>query len=282
MKINYPTPIGTYPGHRISLKDKQAHLYHYTTFDSFVRIWLYQRLLFSPLSKMNDLQEKSVRSSSCSVNCFQLLSAYDKIRRDYKQISLTMDYDSYIKGCMSPVMWGHYADKCNGVCIELDPLKLSFPKNSLHRPIHYITTLDHFTSIPSNIKGIGDIDLFIHKNARRILFTKQAGWRQENEYRIVSKDDDYLDITGAVTAIYLTSCQSKECLMVEKLVDGTVPVKLFYYKRALNNKSIPVIIGTKEKREQLEKELRPLEEIEAEERKIEQVVTNRLKAISEK
>lgn len=122
----YHTANGEYPGHRLTFAEKSAHLYHYTSFVSFVKIWLSQRLLFSPLSKMNDVQEKSVRCASSNPNSIPILKAYDEIRRKYKQISFTMDYDSYFKGCMSTIMWGHYADKCNGVCIEFDASKLSF------------------------------------------------------------------------------------------------------------------------------------------------------------
>lgn len=215
-------------------------------------------------------------------NSIPFLQAYDKIRHEYKQISFTMDYDSYLKGCMSPVMWGHYADKCNGVCIEFDPSILSFPEKSLHRPVMYKMALEHYTTIPSNIKDLEDIDKFIRKNAKRILFTKQAGWRSENEYRVVSKDDDYMDISGAITAVYLTSFKSDECLMTEKLVNGSVPVKFLNYTAAFDNLSIPVLTDTKIIREQLELDLRPVEEIEAESRKKEQVVTNMLKALSGK
>lgn len=87
----YHTANGEYPGHRLTFAEKSAHLYHYTSFVSFVKIWLSQRLLFSPLSKMNDVQEKSVRCASSNPNSIPILKAYDEIRRKYKQISFTMD-----------------------------------------------------------------------------------------------------------------------------------------------------------------------------------------------
>ena len=277
-KKEYSTSMGKYPGHRLSIKEKKAHLYHYTTFDSFVKIWLSQRLLFSPLSKMNDIQEKSIRSASPMANSIPILKAYDEIRKKYRQISFTMDYDSYIKGCMSPLMWGHYADKCNGVCIEFDPSRISFPESVLHSPIHYRKTLEHYTAIPSSVKDLVDIDKFIRKNARRILFTKQDGWRSENEYRAVSAENDYLDISGAITAVYLTSYKSDECLFVEKLVNSAVPVKFFTYLAALDNLSIPILTNTKSYREQIERSMRPEDEIEAEAKKTEQRITDMLKA----
>ena len=268
----YHTVNGEYPGHRLPLTEKLAHLYHYTSFDSFVKIWLSQRLLFSPLSKMNDVQEKSVLCASSSPNSIPILLAYDEIRRKYKQISFTMDYDSYFKGCMSTIMWGHYADKCNGVCIEFDASKLSFPKGALFGPIHYKKVLEHNTPIPSSVKAVGDIDKYIRRNAKRILFTKQSGWREENEYRVVSADDEFLDVTGAITAVYLTSFKSTECLLTEKLVNETVPVKFLNYISASDNLSLPVLTDTRKIRKQLEDEQKPFEVLEAEAREKEQAV----------
>lgn len=276
----YHTVNGDYPGHRLSLAEKSAHLYHYTSFDSFVKIWLSQRLLFSPLSKMNDVQEKSVRCASSSPNSIPILLAYDEIRRKYKQISFTMDYDSYFKGCMSTIMWGHYADKCNGVCIEFDASKLSFPKGALFGPIHYKKVLEHNTPIPSSVKAVGDIDKYIRRNAKRILFTKQSGWKEENEYRVVSADDEFLDVSGAITAVYLTSFKSTECLLTEKLVNETVPVKFLNYIGASDNLSLPVLTDTRKIRKQLEDEQKPVEVLEAEAREKEQAVMDLLRSAS--
>ena len=57
-----------------------------------MKIWLSQRLLFSLLSKMNDIQEKSIRSASSMANSILVLKAYDEIRKKYRQISFTMDF----------------------------------------------------------------------------------------------------------------------------------------------------------------------------------------------
>ena len=248
----YQTQNGVYPGHRLSAQEKCARLYHYTSFDSFVKIWLSQRLLFSPLSKMNDVQEKSIRCASPSFSSMPILVAFDEIRKKYKQISFTMDYDSYFRGCMSTVMWGHYADKSNGVCIEIDPSKLVIPEGTLHGPIHYKKALNHYTAIPKDVKAVSDIDKFIRRKAKQILFTKQSDWKEENEYRIVSPDLDFLDIKDAITAVYLTSFKSTECILTEQLVGDKVPVKFLNYIAALDNLSLPVLTDTKKIREQLE------------------------------
>lgn len=63
-----------------------------------------------------------------------VMQKFRELRLKYKQISLTMDYDSYLWGCMSTQMWAYYADKSQGVCIGLDYDKLVFPSNSFHAP----------------------------------------------------------------------------------------------------------------------------------------------------
>lgn len=270
---------GYYPGERLTLAEKSAHLYHYTSFDSFVKIWLSQQLLFSPLNKMNDIQEKSVRCASPSLDSAEMLMEYRKQREEYKQISFTMDFDSYFKGCMSPTMWGHYADKSKGVCLEIDPSKISFPGHVLRGPVHYRKYLQHYMPIPNTLKTKDDMAKYIRRNAKRIFFTKQSSWRDENEYRVVSLDQKSLDISGAIVAVYLTSFNSTECLLVEKLVDDKVPVRFLTYSAALDNCSIPVLKSTRKCREDNEIDTRPQEDIEAEARHKEQLAMDILRSV---
>ena len=79
-----------------------------------------------------------------------------------------------------------------------------------------------------------DVDVFIKKNKKNLFFTKQIDWNGENEYRILSKELDFLNISDAITAIYLTSNDSIECDLTEKLVNETVPVK---FLRFINNQN---------------------------------------------
>lgn len=245
----YYSGNGVYPGQRLSLAEKSAHLYHYTTFESFVKIWLSQELLFSPLNRMNDIQEKSVRCASPTLDSAVMMLAYREQREAYKQISFTMDYDSYFKGCMSPTMWGHYADKSNGVCIEIDTSLVSFPVGVLRGPVRYQKYLDHYMPIPTSLQSLNDVEKYIRRNSKRIFFTKQSSWRDENEYRVVSRDLRALSISGAIVAVYLTANNSTECVLTEKLVEGRVPVKYLTYASALDNRSIPVLKDTRKNRE---------------------------------
>ena len=103
-------------------------------------------------------------------------------------------------------------------------------------------------NISPRIKTEKGIQYLIRKQQKELFFTKQSDWAGENEFRVLSKDHEFLSIEGAINAVYLTSCCSKECLLVEKLVNGQVPVRVFHYNRALNNMAIPVIHDTQEYR----------------------------------
>lgn len=182
--------------------------------------------------------------------------AYKEEISKYKQVSLVMDYDSYLTGAMSPMMWGHYGCHGNGVCIELDPTKLNLEK-IIAKPVNYCgyipcaPPLDPTLckdGIPHYVAGILDI----------LFFCKSVDWQGENEYRLIKKTEDsskdeFLDISEAITSIYVTSAFSKTCEFVEKLV-GDTPVKFFHFN-TVKNCRIPCTTLTKKYRESL----RPIE-----------------------
>lgn len=235
---------GTYPGTKLKGADRYNKLYHYTSFDSFVKIWLTQQLKFGIVENVNDIQEAEI---SCNVNNFQqmpLMFSYSKIKKDYKQISLTMDYDSYFKGCMSPMMWGHYADKRKGICIEIDFNKIIFPEGCLAREVKYISALSKYFTLDSRIKNEEQLRKFVKRKSKDVFFTKLLGWKGENEFRIVCDTSEFLNIENAITAVYLTSCDSLECELVEKLVGRSIPVKYLKYISAYGNLSLPVVVDT--------------------------------------
>ncbi len=244
------TRNGVYPGAKLNGCDRYKRLYHYTSFDTFVKIWLTKQLKFGVVENVNDIQEAEISCQISNPQQMPLMCAYDDIRREYKQISLTMDYDSYIRGCMSPMMWGHYADKRKGVCIELDYDKLTFPDGSLKGEVKYKPVLPKYCQLNPNIKNITQLRSFIKRKSKEIFFTKQSSWKGENEFRIVCNISDYLDISEAITSVYLTSCDSLECELTEKLVADSVPVKYLKYRGASNNLALPILIDTKRSREQ--------------------------------
>ena len=115
--LNY-NGFSVYPGVRLIGKEKYQKLYHYTSFDTFIRIWLSKQLKFGEIDNVNDIIEVNHGWSTNNFDSIQIATRYHELRSAYKQISFTMDYDSFYKGCMSPMMWGIYGNKGRGVCIE--------------------------------------------------------------------------------------------------------------------------------------------------------------------
>lgn len=229
--ISANIPYAEYPGKPLMGKERYKKLYHFTSFDTFIKIWLSKRLLFSPALFVNDLFERDHLWSLSLQNTSQLhfIGELNEQRWAYRQISLTMDYDTYKKGYMSTLMWGYYADKGNGVCIELNFDDLDIPKHCIYKPIVYKENIKFSHEINASIQTQEDRQNYLLEKMDDIFFTKDIGWKGENEFRILSNEkDDALDITNAISAVYLTSCNSTECHLIEKLVQDCVPVKSIY------------------------------------------------------
>lgn len=208
-----------YPGKPLSIETRRKRLYHYTSFNSFVKIWLTKTLKFGDITDMNDIFESNFSSQCHSIKEMEYMNLYHEEKKHYKQISLTMDYDSFIQGCMSPMMWGQYADKGNGVCIEFDynKLKQHIKPTMLHDAVNYVDPLPEPPNITQEVAN--DFDSFFKIKQKELFFTKHQSWSYENEYRIVSKGAEYLEINDAITAIYITKCKSTECECIEKLLE---------------------------------------------------------------
>lgn len=247
------TEMGRFPGMKLRGKKRYETLYHYTSFNAFVRIWLSKQFKLSPITKTNDIEELNKHWAANNFQQIPLFYAYSDIINAYKQASFTMDYDSYIKGCMAPMMWGLYGGRKEGVCIEFKLDKIQVPKGCIHKPIIYkdILKSPRMFELGRDIKTIADVRGFIKKKTKDIFFNKLKCWAGENEYRIISDRYEYLNIENAITAVYLTSYESEECLMVEKLVRDAIPVMYMHYITVGNKYDIPIVSDTANSREQV-------------------------------
>ena len=245
-----------FPGQPLKAEQKYAKLYHYTSFEIFVRIWLSKQLKFGDVKNVNDINEFNKTFSTALTldleKTVSLMKAVLDETKSFKQISLTMDFDTYKKGSMSPIMWGYYGDKRNGVCIELDFDKIVFENSMLYRKVKYVKYLKEYHYIPQLLNEEIDVQSYVLKNKNELFFTKSNDWKGENEFRIISKVDDYLDISKSISAIYITNYDCQECLFIEKLVGDCVPVNEFYFL-GTNGIKIPDIRNAKSTREQFVK-----------------------------
>jgi len=230
-----------WPGRPIPKDLPVKYLYHYTSFESFVKIWNNKTLKFSIVTNLNDILESNYSVFGHNLGDIELMDRFLERRKSYKQISLCMDFDSYTKGCMSPMMWGQYANKGNGVCIELDFIKLQerLGPSMLYGSVDYRAKLP----IPPMTNDIRtDIDEYIKLNQKQIFFTKHDSWQSENEFRIVSKEDVFLDVSDVITSIYVTKKNSAETNCIKSMLANEKDVYFEYVHTDYVNGEFLIII----------------------------------------
>lgn len=238
-------PFRNFPGKPLSSEQRHARLFHYTSRETFVNyIWKNKELKAGEIPKLNDLYERYKIISSELPKQMAIIGAFDAVRSRYRQISFTMDYDSFIEGCMSPLMWAYYAQGTEGVCIEFDPTKIHFSIDDIRGDVEYQDWPSRRIVIPRHVRSITALDKFLRDNSQQIFFTKDSCWRQENEYRIVTQrvmtkfDDD------AIKCVYVASYDSETCLAIENTVGDSVPVKFLH----LDEDSHPIVSDTRKYR----------------------------------
>lgn len=223
-------------------------LYHYTTIESFAKIWVSKQLRFSESKNTNDLFERrKTWELACGIlpkeedskNLLDVINSFGRcfseILSQYKQISFTLDYKN-IRGCKSSMMWGQYAHNDNGVCIELDSDKLIIPTDVYKSKVRYTYDVPKIRFDKEN-EYLKDTYLqqFVKRNRKTIFFSKHKHWEHENEYRLVSKCHDYLSIEGAITRVYVYDSTSMNTRVVEHIINKDVPI-YFLYISNLNGK----------------------------------------------
>lgn len=218
-------------------------LYHYTSIDSFVNIWKSKCLKFSVCKTTNDSFErnKSLRLTKDSFPSAKDNKTIESFFRcifseieSYRQISLTMDYKN-MKGFASPMMWGQYArrklDKDtwqDGVCIELDSAKIERPKDFFYEGEIYYREIVPMPCLEGiDLLQSDSVEKYVTLNQNLLFFTKHKHWEHENEYRLVCKGVDFLDISNAVTGIY--ALEGSEALM--RVKEHVTEEALVYFLR---------------------------------------------------
>lgn len=178
-------------------------LYHYTSLNSFVKILKSGKLLFSSYKNVNDIEELSKGFSLKLIENYADSNPFDfrKEIESYKQISLCEDYkidnNHFRKGFANEMMWAHYADRCEGVCLEMDKSKIDLDKYYSGQ-VKYVP---NFLGYPY-INGQTPQE-FISKNKEQLFFTKHIEWEREHEFRIVSNSESSIDISQVITGIYV-------------------------------------------------------------------------------
>lgn len=225
-------------------------LYHYTSIDAFAKIWVSKKLRFSESKNTNDLFERSktwefvcgILPTGIDVDIMDALNHFGKSFSDllaqYKQISFTLDYNKF-EGCKSSMMWGQYAHNDNGVCIEFDSEKLNYVRNIYASKIKYTYNVPKIRFDKENaFVDNSYLKSFIKRNRKALFFTKHKQWEHENEFRLISNDEDYLPIDGAIKRVYVFNSSSINTRVVEHIVNGEVPIYYLYISHTNGKRDI--------------------------------------------
>ena len=229
-------------------------LYHYTKFDTAIKILESHSLRFGRLHNMNDIHENDklsyVDTTGTLINSFpsDVLDAIDCEMAKYRQISLTADDDKQEKlGFDLHQMWGLYADKGQGVCLvfDKDMLCKQIDDAVLHKIVSYDTSVESFYIANSNDSQ--SIQRNIQKLAEKLFFHKRKEWEHEQEYRLIKRCSnlekvEYVDYGEALKYIILNSVientESVKLKNIEKLNKHTQRVPILVYGNGLLDYSL--------------------------------------------
>ena len=69
---------------------------------------------------------------------------------------------------------------------------------------------------------------FVIDNKNNLFFKKHWHWKYENEYRLVSKECDFLDITGAISSVYVLGEDDITLQSVNRIVGDSKKIEYLY------------------------------------------------------
>jgi hypothetical protein len=200
--------------------EQTEKLYHFTKFDTALKILESNRLRFGRLDNMNDIHENDkiefVGANNQQINEFpsEVLDAlHDEIYK-YRQISLTTEGQPGDNlGFNLHQMWGIYADKGEGVCLVFDKKELEKShdmKNINLGRVNYDDTKKLESFFISDSKNPEEVLDEIKKHIPDIYFHKRKEWEHEQEYRLIKRcpnaaKEEYLLLGHALKFIILSS-----------------------------------------------------------------------------
>lgn len=213
-------------------------LFHYTKFESFLKIIETMTLRSSPLCKMNDLNEANLDSLDWNADFMMMVNAEKCVKEQCSIISFTKNYMTgpiCEEGSNHPALWAHYAADSNGVCIVLDKETLiEINKKNLSKLFYKLEPVDYSIHCAPDerimAKSYSDVHDFVRTNYKELFFKKHTDWHYEGEERFfVEAPEVYLNIKGAIKYIILGARlkNNEDCLRL--IIDQMIsPVTLSY------------------------------------------------------
>ena len=219
------------------------HVFHYTKFESALKIIATGTLKFGSFENMNDIAEVK-RDVYGAIPTETIL----KELANYQSISLTLDNAS-LRGFSIDSLWGHYAQNGNGVCLVFDKTRLEQNLSSQYKGKAMIAPISYLDDFSNAIFADGDhlkaVRHYIKKNIKDIFFTKSKDWAYEQELRIIKNksesEEDFHYGEGALLAVILclpkVDCYktAPEFIVLKSLLPNT---PILHYTTSLGNKEL--------------------------------------------
>lgn len=210
------------------------YLYHYTTFESAVKIITSKTMLFSKIERLNDINESSGYSILYSNASEEDKNRYDLLLRNFKQISLTTDIENR-KGFNIPAMWGHYASRGSGVCLVFDRVKF---QSDFKLPKYYCNKVEYkeykdLSAICYDKEKYSNIDDFVRKNVDDIFLVKTPDWKYEQEFRLITINSELnsIDISNVLVGVILYNRNHEKFInSIEYKALSTIEKDLFFLR----------------------------------------------------
>ena len=235
-------------------------LYHFTRFDTALKIIESNCLRFGRLSNMNDLHENDkisfVDTHGQRIKDFpsDVLDALHDELYKYRQISLTAEGEDGDKdGFDLHQMWGLYADSGDGVCLVFDKNELL--KNPdmpviKHGRVIYEGSKILESFVITDSQSPGKVVDETRRRLHEIFFHKREEWEHEQEYRLLKRcplgtREEYLWLGHALKFVILSSkLKSVDVVRFAKNIKE-IRAKLQIVEKARNNGDdgkIPILI----------------------------------------
>ena len=235
------TYLPAYLYHNIELPERgDGALFHYTKFESFLKILEDLTLLPSSFGKLNDMNEGNVNNMNLNRNFNVMFDAEKYIQERCHILSFSQNYDEYgfcQEGTNHPAMWAHYAEDSRGVCIVIDK-ETFIRKNQAVFNSHFYQFEDVEYSIFNTPKD-DEIDYsaktpeqFIRDNWKALFFLKHKDWENEDEHRLFIMDyDGKLSIDGCIKYVTLGRKSFLDQGKIKEIMDMVVdPTFACYHK----------------------------------------------------
>lgn len=185
-------------------KDKPFKLYRYTSLYRYISLLeygakeyeaIYDKKIYKKVFSL-DLENIYLTQNGGLNDIFEGLPDSDYDYYSQEKCIENLRKIAYIK-CFSEtytnnLMWAHYADSYNGICIEYDVSKLTDKKIIKQIfPVCYFKNRNMYADVTLLSEFVkGDKDLEATKDAKGIFLSKSDVWKYEKEWRICVMNDE--------------------------------------------------------------------------------------------